>query len=203
MTPLAMAALALLSERPMHPYEMYQTLIQRSEDRIVKVRPGSLYHTVNKLDELGLVRVTGTDREGNRPERTTYEITEKGNLALAERIAGVIEEPEYEYPIFPVAISQAHNLPRDIVINLLKRRLQQLGARRDYIAESLGHLGRMELPRKYWLDVDYLKAQYDSERIWLEKVVADIESGALDWEEEKSSSRPGAPTTSDTKETKS
>ncbi|HWU59288.1 MAG TPA: PadR family transcriptional regulator, partial [Microbacteriaceae bacterium] len=37
-TPLAIATLALLAERPMHPYEMYQTLIQRAEDRIVKVR---------------------------------------------------------------------------------------------------------------------------------------------------------------------
>jgi len=195
-----MAALALLNERPMHPYEMYQTLIQRAENRIVKVRPGSLYHTVNKLEELGLVRVIGTDREGNRPERTTYEITEKGNLALAERIAAVIEEPEYEYPIFPVAISQAHNLPRATVIDLLKRRLQQLGARRDYIAESLKHLGRMELPRKYWLDVDYLRAQYDSERAWLESVVKDIESGSLDWEEEKHSSRPGPHMTSEQKD---
>lgn len=87
LTPLAMAALALLAERPMHPYEMYQTLIHRSEDRIVKVRPGSLYHTVARMADQGLARVTGTEREGNRPERTTYEITERGHLALAERIA--------------------------------------------------------------------------------------------------------------------
>jgi DNA-binding PadR family transcriptional regulator len=200
MTPLAMSALALLNERPMHPYEMYQTLIQRSEDRIVKVRPGSLYHTVDKLQQLGLVRATGTEREGNRPERTTYEITEKGGLALAERIAAVIEEPEYEFPIFPVAISQAHNLPRDMVINLLKRRLQQLGARRDYIVEELKQLGRVELPRKYWLDVDYLRTQYDAERNWLERLVAEIESGELDWAEEKSASRPGPHMTSEQKD---
>ena len=40
LTPLAVAALALLAEGPTHPYEMYQTLVQRSEDRLVKVRPG-------------------------------------------------------------------------------------------------------------------------------------------------------------------
>ena len=42
LTPLGLAALALLAERPMHPYEMYQTLVHRREDRNVKVRPGSL-----------------------------------------------------------------------------------------------------------------------------------------------------------------
>ncbi|MFC4243747.1 PadR family transcriptional regulator [Gryllotalpicola reticulitermitis] len=185
MTPLAMAALALLSERPMHPYEMYQTLIQRSEDRIVKVRPGSLYHTINKLDGLGLVRATGIDREGNRPERTTYEITERGSVALAERIASVIESPEYEFPIFPVAISQAHHLPHETVVTLLERRLHQLDVRRDEIAAGVRKLDRMELPRKYWLDVDYLHAQFDAERSWLERVIAEIRSGALDWTEEK------------------
>ncbi|GAA4161356.1 PadR family transcriptional regulator [Gryllotalpicola daejeonensis] len=200
MTPLAMAALALLSEHPMHPYEMYQTLIQRSEDRIVKVRPGSLYHTVNKLEELGFVTATGTDREGNRPERTTYEITERGHLALTERIASVIEAPEYEFPIFPVAISQVHHLPRELVLNLLQRRLQQLDARRDYIAEELKHLHRMELPRKYWLDVDYLRSQYDAERAWLERITGEIQSGSLDWDETKASSRPGPHTTSKQKD---
>jgi DNA-binding PadR family transcriptional regulator len=185
MTPLAMSALALLNEGPMHPYEMYQTLIQRSEDRIVKVRPGSLYHTINKLEELGLVRATGTDREGNRPERTTYEITEQGSVALAERIAEVIEAPEYEFPIFPVAISQAHHLPRESVETLLERRLQHLDARRNEIAAGMNRLGRMELPRKYWLDTDYLRSQYDAERAWLERVIADIRSGALDWTAEK------------------
>ncbi|BAS16724.1 transcriptional regulator protein [Arthrobacter sp. Hiyo8] len=44
LTPLGVAALALLVEAPMHPYEMYQLLMARHEDRLVKVRPGTLYH---------------------------------------------------------------------------------------------------------------------------------------------------------------
>jgi len=183
--PLAVSALALLAEQPMHPYEMYQTLVRRSEDRIVKVRPGSLYHTINKLEALGLVRATGTDREGNRPERTTYEITEQGSVALAERIAEVIEAPEYEFPIFPVAISQAHHLPRETVITLLERRLLQVDARREEIALGLARFEQIGLPRKYWLDIEYLRSQSDAERAWLERVIADMRSDALDWTEEK------------------
>jgi len=189
MTPLAMAALALLSEHPMHPYEMYQTLIQRHEDRLVKVRPGSLYHTVNKLTELGLVRVTGTDREGNRPERTTYEITERGQLALAERIADIIAAPVYEFPSFPVAIGEAHNLPKDTVIDLVRRRLKGLDVLREEAEDAFVHFGRTALPRKYWLDVSYLEAVYSAEREWLTKLVADLESGELDWAEEKTSEK--------------
>ncbi|HEY8282618.1 MAG TPA: PadR family transcriptional regulator, partial [Leifsonia sp.] len=115
LTPLGVAALALLVERPMHPYEMYQTLVQRSEERVVKVRPGSLYHTVDRLAASGLVRATGTEREGNRPERTTYEITERGSLALSERVAEILGTPVNEYPEFPLALGEAHNLPVESV----------------------------------------------------------------------------------------
>ena len=40
LTSLGVSVLALLRERPMHGYEMFQTLVQRHADRIVKVRPG-------------------------------------------------------------------------------------------------------------------------------------------------------------------
>src|ERR1700759_3275317 len=59
LTSLGISVLALLRERPMHGYEMFQTLVQRHADRIVKVRPGSLYHAVDRLTEEQLIRRGG------------------------------------------------------------------------------------------------------------------------------------------------
>ncbi|AHD23593.1 hypothetical protein Y013_03505 [Rhodococcus pyridinivorans SB3094] len=53
-----------------------QFLLRRREDNLIKLRPSSLYHTVSRLAESGLIRQEGTERAGNRPERTTYSITE-------------------------------------------------------------------------------------------------------------------------------
>ena len=106
LTPLAVSVLALLAERAMHPYEMYQLLLDRHEDELVKVRPGSLYHTVERLDGLGHVRACGTERSGNRPERTTYEITSTGRAALRWRLLEMLNAPVNEYPEFPVALSE-------------------------------------------------------------------------------------------------
>ncbi|WFR72123.1 PadR family transcriptional regulator [Prescottella defluvii] len=92
-TPLGISVLALSFERPMHPYEMCQLLVARRKDRIVKVRPGSLYHAVERLERDGLVEVVGTDRQGNRPERTTYEITVAGRRAVRERVAEIVAAP--------------------------------------------------------------------------------------------------------------
>ncbi|WP_223692583.1 PadR family transcriptional regulator [Leifsonia poae] len=185
LTPLGVAALALLVERPMHPYEMYQTLIQRSEDRVVKVRPGSLYHTVDRLAGLGLLRATGTEREGNRPERTTYEITEQGNLALSERIATILATPTNEYPEFPLALGESHNLPLESVIQLLRNRLNLLRADLAFIDDGIADLRAKSLPRKYWINVEYTRTLTRVEVTWLESLIDDLESGELSWTEEK------------------
>ncbi len=185
LTPLGVAALALLVERAMHPYEMYQTLIQRSEDRWVKVRPGSLYHTVDRLAGQGFVRATGTEREGNRPERTTYEITEQGSLALSERVAGILGTPINEYPEFPLGLGEAHNLPVRTVVQLLRNRVAHLQADRDLIERGIRDLEAKRLPRKYWINAQYIRELRQVELTWLETLIDDLESGELSWSEEK------------------
>ncbi|WP_431278492.1 PadR family transcriptional regulator [Leifsonia poae] len=185
LTPLSVAALALLMERPMHPYEMYQTLVQRSEDRMVKVRPGSLYHTVDRLAGQELVRATGTEREGNRPERTTYEITERGSLALSERVTEILATPINEYPEFPVALGESHNLPVETVIQLLRNRISLLSADLALIEAGVRDLEAKKLPRKYWINVQYSRALREVEVTWLESLIDDLESGELSWSEEK------------------
>jgi DNA-binding PadR family transcriptional regulator len=184
LTALGVAALALLVERPMHPYEMYQTLVQRSEERVVKVRPGSLYHTVDRLAASGLVRATGTEREGNRPERTTYEITERGSLALSERVAEILGTPVNEYPEFPLALGEAHNLPVESVIQLLKNRVSLIRADIADLDDGIRSIQAKQLPRKYWLNVQYTRALSDVEASWLESLIHDLESGGISWTEE-------------------
>jgi DNA-binding PadR family transcriptional regulator len=185
LTPLAVAALALLAEGPTHPYEMYQTLVQRSEDRLVKVRPGSLYHTVDRLAREGLVRATGTEREGNRPERTTYEITEGGTLALSERVAEIIGTPVNEFPEFPLGLGESHNLPVDTVIDLLRKRVGLLRTDIAVLDDAIRAIRAKALPAKYWVDVRYLRAMAEADVATLEALIDDLVSGAISWDEEK------------------
>lgn len=185
LTPLAVAALALLAERPSHPYEMYQTLMQRSEDRLVKVRPGSLYHTVDRLEAHGLVRATGTEREGNRPERTTYEITDEGTRSLGERITEIIGTPVNEYPEFPLGLGEAHNLPLDTVIALLRKRVSHIRADVAVLDDAVDHLTQRKVPAKFWLDVRYQRALAAADADLLESLIADLESGVVSWSEDE------------------
>jgi len=68
--PLALAVLALLFERPMHPYEMAATMKERHKEDSIKLRYGSLYTVIDMLLARGLLAAKEVSREGKRPERT-------------------------------------------------------------------------------------------------------------------------------------
>lgn len=181
LTPVGMAVLALLNERPMHAYEMFQVLMSREEDRLIKVRLGTVYHTVERLAGQQLVEATGTERAGNRPERTTYAITAEGNAALRRRISDAIETPMYEYPLFPVALSEAHNLPADETVRVLNRRLELLQKQVDEIEATIERVRTEDVEEAYWFVADYLRTQAVAERDWLQTIVNRIESKDLPW----------------------
>ncbi|MEJ3403675.1 PadR family transcriptional regulator [Rathayibacter sp. YIM 133350] len=183
LTPLGMAAIALLLERPMHPYEMYQTLLHRREDRNIKVRPGSLYHAIDRLAEQGLVEQLSTEREGNRPERTTYAVTDAGRSALLDHVRAMLRTPAREYPEFPLAVSEAHNLPAATVVALLGERRAALVEELDDLRMGLEAVRSTALPRRFTLDVSYKIAILAADLDWLETAITDIGSGHISWTE--------------------
>ena len=181
LTPLGISVLALLDEAPMHPYEMYQLLRKRRIDRIVKVRPGSLYHTVERLARQGLVEATGTERAGNRPERTTYAITLEGQRMLKRRVAELIETVMYEYPIFPVALGEAHNLSRTDAIARLSRRADDLDAQIADTAQEVDAARSRNVDEAFMLAADYLRVMLAAERDWLRTTIDRLETKDLPW----------------------
>lgn len=182
LTPLAVSALALLVERHMHPYEMYQLLLERHEDRFVKVRPGSLYYTVERLRNDGLVEVTGTDRDGNRPERTIYAITPPGRAAVTVRVRELISQPVREYPHFPLALNEAHKIPADQAVADLR---QYVAALDEDIAvhDSLLRAARAQGKEPtYLIGADYLIATAIAQRDWLTNLITRIENEDFTWQ---------------------
>src|SRR5207302_3758862 len=76
--PLALAVMALLHERPMHPYEIACTMRRRHLEESIKLNYGALYHMVDTLQHAGLIASVETERAGRRPERTVYALTAAG-----------------------------------------------------------------------------------------------------------------------------
>jgi len=182
-TTLAIAVLGLLDERPMHPYEMFQTMAGRGEDRLVKVRPGSLYHTVSRLADQGLVCAGGVDRDGNRPERTTYRITAEGRATLRSRIAEILRDPAPEYPEFLLGLSESHSLPAGEVVVLLRERIAHLDAELAELDSMIATARARIAARRYWLVLPYQRETVRAQRDWLARMVDELAGGDLEWEE--------------------
>ena len=124
--PLALAVLACLVERPMHPYEMAATMRTRGHDESIKLNYGSLYTVVESLARRGLIEPREPERDGRRPERTVYTITDGGThrvRRLAHRSARHAGEG------VPAVRGRSHadgGLPPADVVPLLEERCKKL-----------------------------------------------------------------------------
>ena len=136
--PLALAVLSCLWERPMYPYEMTTSLRERGKEDSIRLNFGSLYAVIKSLEKHGLIEATHTEREGNRPERVVYDITEAGKTEAVDWLRELIAQPMKEYPAFETGLSLLPMLPPAEATALLRDRVARLDA--DLAErERLGH----------------------------------------------------------------
>ena len=166
LTPLGVMVLALLREDAMHPYEMIRLMRQRHDDRIVPLTNGTMYHTVGRLERCGLLTEVGVDRDGNRPERTTYALTDAGERAIVDWVRR--ELPVLGHPVeYRVALSEAHNLDRDETVALLRRRLEALDDSLEMHRKGLAKARATGIVEQYLVEVDREHALLRADRDWL------------------------------------
>lgn len=177
-TALGISVLALLRERPMHGYRVFQTLVERHRDRIVKIRPGSLYHVIDRLSEEKLIRRAATDRGGNRPERVVYETTDAGVEALADRVRELVAAPVNEFPQLVVALAEMRNLDRDTALDAVDSRVATLEAG---LADLVALRDAGIAPTIDAVALDYVLAMTQAEVTWLRGFADSLRSGRLQW----------------------
>lgn len=177
---LAVAVLNLLDERPMHPYEMQQLIRERHLDDVLKLNSGSLYHAVERLDRAGLIAGLETNREGRRPERTVYTITEAGRDAFQAWLRRLLAEPAREYLQFATALACMAHLELQEVVLLLRHRvvlLEAALAAGDRIQQGAQEGG---LARLHLVEFEYGQVLRRAEAAWLRTLIPEIEDGTLD-----------------------
>lgn len=143
--PLALAVLALLFERPMHPYEMAATLKQRHKQESIKLRYGSLYTVIDALLARGLIAAKETSREGNRPERTVYLLTGTGLDELRDWMRDLLRHPAKEFTQFEAGLSLLPVLPPEEAVSLLRDRALHLNGKVWQMEGQLAELAQLDL----------------------------------------------------------
>jgi DNA-binding PadR family transcriptional regulator len=143
--PLALAVLASLFERPMHPYEMAATLKGRHKHESIKLRYGSLYTVIELMMERGYISAVETTRDGKRPERTVYTLTAAGHDELRDWMRELLSEPAKEFPQFEAALCLLPVLPPDEAVALLRSRAVRLASKCAQLETHLSHIVEQDL----------------------------------------------------------
>lgn len=177
--PLALAVLVLLWERPMHPYEMSSTLRERRKEDSIKVNYGSLYSVVESLMKRGFIEATETVREGRRPERTVYAITETGGRVMVDWLVELLSTPKKEFTQFEAALSLAGALPPEQVTELLGQRLRNLRFQQKAAEAVFEEARSVRLPRLFMIEAEFTVALRTAEIAFVEQLLQELRDESL------------------------
>ncbi|MGW8482327.1 PadR family transcriptional regulator [Microbacterium sp. NPDC055903] len=180
LTPMGVMVLALLDEGDMHPYEMVRLMRMRRDDRLLTITNGTLYHTVARLLQAGLISEVGVDREGNRPERTTYALAEEGRTALREWVRRELPRVDRD-AAFRIALAESHNLALDEVVRLLGERRDALFAEHAQHREGLAAAAERRVPVQFLVEFERQEALLAAELVWQDVLLDRLKASEIPW----------------------
>jgi DNA-binding PadR family transcriptional regulator len=176
-----LTVLCLLRLRPMHPYEMQRLIREWHKDAFLDLKRGSLYHAIERLHRAGWIDPMETIRDGRRPERTIYRLTESGDLAGIEWLHELLAKPVPEPTQFFAALSFLPHLTPATVQKQLEERIGflqlEIASLSSVLETMTPRIGRLVL-----IEVEYLKAMRQADLEWVKLFLEDLRSGALVWD---------------------
>jgi DNA-binding PadR family transcriptional regulator len=173
---MALAVLATVYQRPMHRYEMASVMRARGKDRDMDFKWSSLYTVVQNMEKHGLLEAIGTTRQGARPERTVYRITQAGQQEMLDWTRELISTPQPERPKFVAGLGVMAALPPHEVIALLQTRLAALTDSITAERAALTEVGK-DVPRLFLVENEYSMAILEAEAAWVRSLLDELTSG--------------------------
>jgi len=154
--------LSLLRMRPMHGYEIQQLIQTNRMDTWTSLLSGSIYYSLNKMEQDGLIRTEAEERTGARI-RKIYAITDKGETNFQQMVRDSLTVPPHSVKSdFSLGLAWIESIPKEEAIQLLEQNLQQV---EQTLTEW--HLGK-EIKSQYGLS-PFTEASFDNAIALLEQ----------------------------------
>lgn len=180
-TPMTVAVLGLLAEHARHVYDMRLEMRERGHDRTLKIKNASFYDVLPRLVGAGLITEGETVREGARPERTVYHITETGGARLRDWLRELLDGPEGDTSGFTVALMFMFALPRTEMIALLEHRAERMEQHIDETDQALNAAARNGVGPVFLADHAFPLALRRAELDWLRAFTTQLRDPATHW----------------------
>ncbi len=178
---MAYAVLCQLREGPAHPYKLQRLMRERGKEWMLNLKTDSLYHAIHQLERAGLIERTETEREGNRPERRVYRITEAGLEEVETRTYELMTTVENDFPKVIAPLSHLAGMAPQEARQMLQLRATQLAAAIAQSEVLLADFHTTGLPRVHVVEVEYALALRKAELAWTREMIAELGEERLTW----------------------
>lgn len=166
-----LVVLSLLTERPLHGYELWAELERRQVEKWASISRAQVYYSLRKLADAGHIVSARNVDSSLGPERCIYKPSDTGRRLLADSLAQArwaTQRPPDPFLTWMVLSWQAR--PRDFAAQIERRRHfleQQLSDDRDALAAVIEETS----PTSDAAMVVRLSIkQFETELAWLEEV---------------------------------
>ncbi|NUP28391.1 MAG: PadR family transcriptional regulator [Nocardia sp.] len=167
--------LAALARRgPMHGHQLRRDARLDRADLWSRVKPGSLYGALHRMESEGLVRPVRTEQQGALPARTIYQITDEG----LRELRALRDEAFTEIDVRPDPVDLALAVGDDLDTELLRGYLEDRIAALRALGSRLEHRLDRRWPDQRTADdliAEHARMRIRTEIDWHEKVLADID----------------------------
>jgi DNA-binding PadR family transcriptional regulator len=168
--------LSLLAERPMHGYQANLELERREIRDWASVSRPQVYYSLEKLARKGLIRASEAEEPATRPERSTFETTEKGRTALADALQREEWTTQRDRPPFLTWMALSWQARPGVFRKQLKKRrkflLKEIAREKKTLLSIYAEVGH-KYHEAVWM-VTLMIAQMRTEVLWSKRLERDL-----------------------------
>lgn len=128
--------LAVLSEGPLHGYEIIAQMRKRNFDRWIDVGNSSIYQSLSRLEKKELVK-TSEIRIGKNPPRTVYELNKEGKQFLHDGLLKILRKAPSFPDEFNIPLFASDTLDKNELITALEDQKRSATSKRNQIEKAL------------------------------------------------------------------
>jgi DNA-binding PadR family transcriptional regulator len=119
----------LASRGEAHGHELRREAVLGKAELWSDVGIGSIYSTLRRMHEDGLVRVVRHERDGLMPERTVYAVTAEGRRELEALRASMLRDVVIPADPFDLALACSADVPAGVLLGIVDDRAALLRTR--------------------------------------------------------------------------
>jgi DNA-binding PadR family transcriptional regulator len=173
----------LATSGPLHGHQIRQQAQSDRTDSFTDIQVGSVYGALKRLANEDLIREVRTERIGNRPERTVYEITPEGRRALAAIRDAALRQLDKHFDPFDLALVQSRDLAEEDLAQFVTHRLAALQVQLSSLRHRAEH-AEPYVNEAERMVIQHLIARTEAEVCWhteladrITKIAADFRDG--------------------------